>query len=593
MRQLKFLFSTAKPKNKNTLKRILKYIAKNKIYLIGVIISAFISNLLAVIAPLFVGKAIDNIIGKNKVHFQAIIKILIILISIYAISSLFQWLMSILSNIVTNRTVIEIRQDAFDKISTLPLKYFDNNAHGDIMSRLTNDIDAVSDGLLQGITQLFSGIITIIGALIFMLILSPKITIVVIIMTPLCFLIASFITTNSNKMFRTQQRTLGELNGYIEEIIGNEKLVKAFGYETPTIDKFKAINDQLYECGQKAQFYSSLTNPSTRFVNNLIYIFVGIIGGISALLGSFTIGKIASFLTYASQFSQPINNITSVSAQLQAAFVSAERVFSILDEPCETPESDNMAVIENCKGNIRFESVYFSYIKETPLINDFNIKLKAGNTIAIVGPTGAGKTTIVNLLMRFYELNSGNIYIDDYDIARVTRNSLRASFGMVLQETWLFSGTVRDNIAYGKPAATNEEIITAAKASYAHHFIKRLPKGYNTIITEGGGNLSEGQKQLLTIARVMLVNPPMLILDEATSRIDTRTEINVQRAFTNIMKGRTSFIIAHRLSTIRNADLILVMNKGQIVESGSHNDLLEKEGFYSKLYYSQFDHTAM
>lgn len=578
--------------NKSTAKRILKYTNRNKMYITGIFICAFISNLFTVTTPLLVGKTIDNMLGKNVVNFSAIKKMLLILIFIYIISSLFQRIMYILTNIVANRTVAAIRQDAFDKILRLPLKYFDNNAHGDVMSRLTNDMDAVSDGLLQGITQLFSGIITIAGSLIFMLVLSPKITVVVLVMTPLCFLIASYITTNSNKMFRRQQKTIGQLNGYIEEIIGNEKLVKALGYEAPSAEKFKIINNNLYECGQKAQFYSSLTNPATRFVNNLIYIFVGIIGGISALSGNFSVGKIASFLTYANQFSQPINNITSVSAQLQAAFASAERIFSILDEIPEAPEGTDLSVIKNCDGEVCFENISFSYKKEIPLINNLNLKVKRGDNIAIVGPTGAGKTTIVNLLMRFYEINSGSIYVDDYNTRNVTRDSLRSCFGMVLQETWLFNGTVKENIAYGKLWASEEEILSASKASYAHSFIKRLPEGYDTIITEGGGNLSEGQKQLLTIARVMLANPPILILDEATSRIDTRTEINVQKAFKSIMKGRTSFIIAHRLSTIRNADLILVMNKGQIVESGTHKELLEKEGFYSKLYYSQFDHTA-
>lgn len=572
-----------------TTNRILKYVKKNPVYILMIFLCGFISNLFTVLAPLYVGKGIDNIIGKQKVNFSAILKIIIILAIVYVVSSLFQWLMSIFTTIISNKTVLLIRQDAFDKISSLPLKYFDNNAHGDVMSRLTNDIDAIQDGLLQGITQLFSGIVTIIGSLVFMVILNPKITLVVIIMTPLCFLIASFITGKSNKMFRKQQTTLGELNGYIEEMIGNQKLVKAFGYEQPSLDKFKEINNNLYECGQKAQFYSSLTNPGTRFVNNTIYVFVGVIGALLAVLSNFSVGKISSFLTYANQFFQPINNITSVSAQLQAALASAERVFSILDEPINKDSTNNLKVLKDSSGTVNFSNVYFSYNKEIPLISNFNLSVTKGMTIAIVGPTGAGKTTLVNLLMRFYEVDNGTISIDGIDINSLTKDNLRSLFGMVLQDTWLFAGTIKDNISYGKPNASYEEITNASKAAYAHSFIKRLPNGYDTLITEGGANLSEGQRQLLTIARVMLVNPPMLILDEATSSIDTRTEINIQKAFTKIMKGRTSFIIAHRLSTIINADLILVMDNGHIVENGTHTELLKSCGFYYKLYNSQFD----
>lgn len=573
----------------STIKRIWKYIEQNQIYLLAIFIFGFISNLFSVLAPLYVGKGIDNLVGKQKVNFLAVLKIMLILACVYIISALFQWLMSIFTNVISNKTVLAIRQDAFDKISKLPLKYFDNNAHGDVMSRLTNDIDAIQDGLLQGITQLFSGIVTIVGSLIFMLILSPKITLVVVIMTPLCFLIASFITGRSNKMFRMQQNTLGELNGYIEEIIGNQKLVKAFGYEKPSMQKFKEINNNLYTCGQKAQFYSSLTNPGTRFINNTIFVFVGVLGALLSVLSNFSVGKISSFLTYANQFFQPINNITSVSTNLQTAFASAERVFSILDEPFEEIEKPDTPALENCSGTVTFKNVDFSYNKEKTLINGLNIEATQGSTIAIVGPTGAGKTTLVNLLMRFYDVDGGSICVDNIDIKSVTKDSLRSSFGMVLQDTWLFAGTIRDNIAYGKPNASHEEIINASKASFAHSFIKRLPDGYDTLITEGGSNLSQGQRQLLTIARVMLVNPPMLILDEATSNIDTRTEINIQKAFTKIMEGRTSFIIAHRLSTIKNADLILVMNNGNIVESGTHAELLKKGAFYFNLYNSQFE----
>lgn len=578
-------------KNK-TLYRLLKYVGKYKKYISIVVVCAIIGNILTITGPLFVGKGIDYILEKGKVSFPGLLKIIFTLAVIYVISALFQWLLSVITNIIANRTVKDIRQEAFNKISTLPLKYFDNNAHGDIMSRLTNDIDAISDGLLQGITQIFSGIVVISSLLILMFTLSFKITLVIILMTPPCFFIASFITNRSNKMFREQQKTLGELNGYIEEIIGNQKVVKAFAYEERSQQIFKDINQRLYNCGRLAQFYSSLTNPSTRLVNNISYILVGVVGGILAAAGNLSIGKISSFLTYSTQFSQPINNITSVATQLQAAIASAERVFSILDEKFEMPEKNDISVLKKCNGNVSFDNVSFSYRKDMSLIKNLNINVNSGDTIAIVGPTGAGKTTIVNLLMRFYDINSGKISIDNTNIQSITRDSLRRTFGMVLQDTWLFAGTVRENIVYGKPDATIEEIENAAKSAHIHSFIKRLPKGYDTIITEGGGNLSQGQKQLLTIARVMLIDSPMLILDEATSSVDTRTEINIQKAFLSMMKGRTSFIIAHRLSTIRDADLILVMNNGEIVEKGNHKELINKRGFYYNLYNSQFQQSS-
>jgi ABC-type multidrug transport system fused ATPase/permease subunit len=562
---------------------------KHKLYIIAAIICAFISNILTVIGPLIVGKGIDNIIGSGKVNFNDLLKIIFILASLYVVSSIFLWIFSIIANFITYNTMQNIRKEAFDKISVLPLKYFDDNAHGDIISRLTNDIDAISDGMFQGISQFYPGIVTILGSLVLMIILSPKITIVILIMTPLCICIASFITTRSNKMFKEQQKTVGELNGYVEEIIGSQKIVKAFGYEKRSQETFKEINGRLYKCGQLAQLYSSLTNPSTRFVNNITYILVGVAGGICSVLSGFSIGKISSFLTYSTQFSQPINNITSVSTQLQAALAAAERVFSIIDEEAEPEEKKGTPELKQCNGDISFKNISFSYRKDVPLIKNFNIDVKQGSTIAIVGPTGAGKTTMVNLLMRFYNIDSGGIFVDKTNIKGVTRNSLRRSFGMVLQDTWLFAGTVRENIAYGKPEAGISEIENAAKAAHIHSFIKRLPKGYDTIITEGGENLSQGQRQLLTIARVLLIDPPMLILDEATSSIDTRTEVNIQKAFLSMMKGRTSFIIAHRLSTIRDADLILVMNNGEIIENGNHRELINKGGFYAKLYNSQFE----
>lgn len=576
----------------SSLIRLFKYVGKYKVYMFTALLCALISNVLIASIPFAVGKGIDKIIGKGKVDFNNLLKVIIILAAIYLTSALFTWIFTVIANIIAFKTIRDIREEAFNKISSLPLKYFDRNPHGDIMSRLTNDIDAISDGLFQGITQFYPGIITIVSSLVLMLTLSVRITVVILVMTPLCFWVASFITKRTNNMFKNQQKTVGELNGYIEEIIGNQKIVKIFGYEKRSQDKFGEINNRLYKYGQKAQFYSSLTNPGTRYINNVTYAFVGIVGGLLSILSGLSVGTISSFLTYSTQFSQPISNVTSVATQLQAAFVSCERVFSIIDEVPEVSDKDNTENIVNCKGNIGFENVSFSYIKDVPLINNFSDDVKAGSTIAIVGPTGAGKTTLVNLLMRFYDITEGKILIDGTDIYKVKRNNLRSLFGMVLQDTWLFEGTIRDNIAYGKENATDGEVEAAAKRAYIDSFIEKLPEGYNTIITEAGSNLSEGQKQLLTIARVMLIDPPMLILDEATSSVDTRTEIKIQDAFLSMMKGRTSFVIAHRLSTIRNADVILVMNSGEIVERGNHEELLKKGGVYAKLYESQFKNSG-
>lgn len=573
--------------NKSLL-RLFKYIGNYKIYMFMALLCALVSNILIASIPFAVGKAIDRIIGKGKVDFNNLFKVIIILILIYLTSALFTWIFTVIANIITFNTIKDIRNEAFNRIGVLPLKYFDKNPHGDIISRLTNDIDAISDGLFQGITQFYPGIITIVSSLVLMLTLSVRITLVILVMTPLCFLVASFITKRTNNMFKKQQRTVGELNGYIEEIIGNQKVVKIFGYEKRSQEKFNEINKRLYKYGQKAQFYSSLTNPGTRYINNVTYAFVGIVGGLLSVLSGLSVGTISSFLTYSTQFSQPINNVTSVATQLQAALVSCDRVFSIIDEEAEISDKDNKKEIIDCKGHISFENLSFSYTKEIPLINNFSDDVKAGSTIAIVGPTGAGKTTLVNLLMRFYDVTEGKILIDGTDIYQIKRSNLRSLFGMVLQDTWLFEGTIRDNIAYGKENAKGSEIEAAAKSAYIDSFIEKLPDGYNTVITEAGSNLSEGQKQLLTIARVMLIDPPMLILDEATSSVDTRTELKIQDAFLNMMKGRTSFVIAHRLSTIRNADVILVMNNGKIVERGNHEDLLERKGFYFKLYESQF-----
>ncbi|GAA0076071.1 ABC transporter ATP-binding protein [Clostridium sp. CTA-5] len=573
---------------KSTVSRLLGYVSKYKGYMFASLIFALISNILIVFIPLIIGKAIDKIISKGEVDFDSLIKKIILLGVIYLISALFTWLFNAVANMVAYNTVKDLRNEALNKINTLPLKYFDRNPHGDIISRLTNDMDNISDGLFQAITQFYPGIITILSSIILMIILSFKLTVVIVLMTPLCFLIASFITKRSTKMFKEQQKTLGELNGYIEEIIGNQKVVRLFGYEKRAQESFSEINGRLYKCGQLAQFYSSLTNPSTRFVNNVTYILVGLIGGIFSVLSGLSVGVISSFLTYSTQFSQPINNITSVATQLQAAFASSERVFSILDEKSEKTDSKDNENIKRCEGNVKFENVSFSYNKKVPLIEEFSVDIKKGSTVAIVGPTGAGKTTLVNLLMRFYDLDKGKITIDGKEINNLTRDSLRNQFGMVLQDTWLFEGTIKENIAYGNPNATLEEIQNAAKSAYIHSFIKRLPDGYETMITESGGNLSEGQKQLLTIARVMLIDPPILILDEATSNVDTRTELKIQNAFLSIMNGRTSFVIAHRLSTIRDADIILVMNNGKIVERGKHEELVDKGGIYTELYNSQF-----
>lgn len=575
---------------KSTFSRLIGYVSKYKSYMFASLIFALISNVLIAFMPLIVGKAIDKIIAQGKVDFDGLVRTIIILGIIYVVSALFTWLFTIVANIVAYNTVKDLRNEALSKISNLPLKYFDRHPHGDIISRLTNDMDNISDGLVQGITQFYPGIITILSSLILMVSLSFKLTAVIVIMTPFCFLIASFITKRSNKMFKEQQKTLGELNGYIEEIIGGQKIVKLFGYETRAEENFKEINGRLYKCGQLAQFYSSLTNPATRLVNNITYILVGLIGGILSVIGGLSVGVISSFLTYSTQFSQPINNITSVATQLQAALASCERIFSIIDEEPEKADSKEVENIAGCEGNVKFENVSFSYDKKVSLIEDFSVDIKQGNTVAIVGPTGAGKTTMVNLLMRFYDLDKGKITIDGMDINNLTRDNLRSQFGMVLQDTWLFEGTIRENIAYGKPSATLEEIQNAAKAAYIHSFIKRLPDGYDTMITESGGNLSEGQKQLLTIARVMLIDPPMLILDEATSNVDTRTELKIQNAFLSMMKGRTSFVIAHRLSTIIDADIILVMKNGRIVERGNHDELVNKGGIYTELYNSQFKH---
>ena len=574
--------------DKQVVKRLLKFTKPYIGYLIMALICALFSVTFTLLGPVLIGKGIDLIIGPNNVDFNGILKIIVILMATIILGALFQWLMGLYTNIVTQKTVKDLRIASFSKINEVPLRYIDSNPHGDIINRVVNDIDLISDGLLQGFTQLFTGIVTIVGTLLFMLSINVSIALVVVLVTPLSLFVASFIAKKSHNSFKVQSATRGELSGYIEEMLGNQKVVKAFSYEDEAEEKFKEINARLYESGVKSQFYSSLTNPSTRFVNGIVYAAVGIIGALLAIKGKLTIGDISCFLSYANQYTKPFNEISGVVTELQTAFASAKRVFNLLDELPETPEDKDAISLVKADGYLEINNVNFSYSENKKLIENLNLKVKPGNRIAIVGPTGCGKTTIINLLMRFYDVTSGEIKVDNTNITHLTREGLRRNFGMVLQDTWLYSGTVKENIAYGKADATDEEIIEAAKAAHAHNFIMRLPNGYDTLINDDGSNISQGQKQLLCIARVMLTKPPMLILDEATSSIDTRTEIYIQKAFDKMMAGRTSFIVAHRLSTIKEADRILVMNAGKIIEQGKHEQLLAANGFYANLYNSQF-----
>lgn len=577
--------------NRSVLKRLLRYAKPHAAFLLLALVSAIISVSLTLYGPILVGRAVDFVIGPDQVDFAAMLPILFTLAVTIVVSAAFQWLMTYCTNRVSYKTVRDLRIQTYEKINTLPLKYIDGHAHGDLISRIVNDVDQVSDGLLQGITQLFTGIVTIVGTLLFMLTISPVITVVVVLVTPLSLFVAAFIARLTHRQFVEQQATQGELSGFVEEMIGGQKTVKTFHYEERAEQQFEEINGRLYNCGVKAQFYSSLSNPSTRFVNNMVYTAVAAFGAVCAITGwpaPLTIGQITSFLSYANQYTKPFNEVTGVLTQIQTAFASAERLFAVLDEASERPDSRDAAVLEHCEGDVAVEHLFFSYDPARKLIEDMNIAAHKGSRIAIVGPTGCGKTTIINLLMRFYDADRGSITVDGHNIQSVTRSSLRRQYGMVLQESWLFSGTVRENISYGREDASMEEVIAAAKKAHAHSFIMRLPQGYDTVISEDGGNLSQGQRQLLCIARVMLVDPPMLILDEATSSIDTRTEWKIQTAFEDMMRGRTSFIVAHRLSTIKGADLILVMNQGHIVEQGTHETLLAKGGFYANLYNSQF-----
>ena len=577
--------------DKSVVRRLLTYTRPYRGYLIAAMASALISVLLTLTVPVLIGDGVDCIVEAGNVDYKGLLRVLILLCASVAGTALFQWLMSYFTNVITYRTVKDLRIQLFQKLNGVPLRYIDQTAHGDFISRVVNDIDQVSDGLLQGFTQLFTGIVTIVGTLVFMLMANVWVALLVFVLTPLSLFVASFIAKNSYKHFRGQTAIQGELSGYVEELVANQKLVKAFNFEDRAETAFDGINRRLYDQGQKAQFFSSLSNPSTRFVNAVVYAAVGLTGAVSAIAGHISVGQISMFLSYAQQYTKPFNEVTGIITQLQTAFASAQRVFAVLDEPVETPDAPDAIVASGCKGQVDINGVDFSYDPARPLIENMNLKVRPGQRVAIVGPTGCGKTTLINLLMRFYDVNAGEISIDGTPIRSMTRNSMRSLFGMVLQESWLFSGTVRENIAYGKPDATDEEILAAAKAAHAHSFIKRLPKGYDTIIAEDGGNLSQGQRQLLCIARVMLVDPPMLILDEATSNIDTRTEILVQEAFQKMMEGRTSFVVAHRLSTIREADVILVMNQGHVVEQGTHQELLAKGGFYANLYNSQFVRT--
>lgn len=575
-------------KNKSVVSKILKKIKPYYGYLLLALLSAVISVSLTLYIPVLTGQAVDNIIDAGKVNFENILQILIyIAVGIVGVT-VFQWIMNYFTNIISYKTVRDLRREIFDKFNSVPLSYIDSHPHGDLISRVINDVDAVGDGLTQMFLQLFSGIVTIVGTLIFMLMIDWRIALAVVILTPLSLFVAAFIGKLSHKRFSEQQLLQGEISSYVEEHVGNQRIVKAFSYENRAIADFEKLNTKLYDVGFKAQFAGALANPSTRFVNAMVYAAVGIFGALTAISGSLTVGQLSCFLTYANQYTKPFNEVTGVLTQLQTGIAAAGRVFEVLEAENEAPDSPESPKISECKSNVKIENVSFSYIKEKPLIKNFSLDVKSGSKVAIVGPTGCGKTTFINLLMRFYETDSGKISIDGVDIKSLSRDNLRRQFGMVLQDSWLFCDTIMENLRYGNENATDEEIISAAKAAYAHSFIRRMPDGYNTVISEGGGNLSQGQKQLLCIARAMLTNPAILILDEATSSIDTLTEIRVQKAFAKMMKGKTSFVVAHRLSTIKESDVILVMKDGNIIEQGNHEELLKKGGFYSTLYNSQF-----
>lgn len=571
-----------------TLKEVIRRLGRYRIFLVFSILLATVSVALTLYIPKLTGHAVDYVIGKGKVNFPGVIQVMIQIGVCTLITALAQWLMNVCNNKMTYQMVQDIRNEAFDKIEQLPLKYIDGHPYGEVVSRVIADVDQFSDGLLMGFTQLFTGIATIVGTFCFMLSVNVSITFVVVLITPVSFFVANFIAKRTFRMFRLQSEIRGEQTGLIDEMIGNQKVVQAFGRGEDATERFDEVNKRLQEASLRATFFSSITNPATRFVNSLVYTGVGITGAFAVVRGAMSVGQLSSFLSYANQYTKPFNEISGVVTEFQNAIACAQRVFTLIDEEPQIPEPEHAVHLTDIDGNVKVEDVSFSYLPGQHLIEDFNLEVKPGQRIAIVGPTGCGKTTLINLLMRFYDVNAGSIKVEDIDIREMTRKSLRAGYGMVLQETWLKTGTIRENIAMGRPDATEEEIVEAAKASHIHNYIRRLPKGYDTWITEDGGGLSQGQKQLLCIARVMLCRPPMLILDEATSSIDTRTEIKIQQAFAKLMEGRTTFIVAHRLSTIREADVILVMKEGKIIEQGNHEVLMKKEGFYHHLYESQF-----
>ena len=575
-------------KTNSTWKKVLCYIRPYSFYVILSLLFAVLTGVLTLYAPILVGDAIDYIIGRDQVLFGKIAGILRNLAIIIVITGVGQWLMNLCNHQITYRVVLDVRLTAFKKLEKLPLSYIDSHANGDTISRIITDVEQFSDGLLMGFSQFFSGVVTIVTTLIFMLTIDIKITLIVVLLTPLSFFVAGFIAKRTYQMFRKQSETRADMTSLVNEMVGNQKIVQAFGYGSTACGRFDEINGKLKTYSLKAIFFSSITNPSTRFVNNLVYMGVGIGGALSAITGAISVGQLSCFLTYANQYTKPFNEISGVVTELQNALACAKRVFDFIEEEPETKDDQDAVVLTDAKGNLKLEHVGFSYKKEVPLLKGLNLEVKPGQKIAVVGPTGCGKTTLINLLMRFYDVDEGVIRMEGEDIRHITRDSLRENYGMVLQETWLKSATIAENIAYGNPQATREEIIHAAKEAHAHSFITRMPDGYDTVISEEGGNLSQGQKQLLCIARVMLRLPPVLILDEATSSIDTRTEIQVQKAFEKLMEGRTSFIVAHRLSTIRTADRILVMKDGNIIEQGTHEELLAQNGFYRQLYESQF-----
>ena len=576
-------------KKKNTMRKLLRYLKKYWLLLILSLLFAALTVAMTLYLPILIGQAVDLIVAPGQVEFSIIARLLLKMGILIGATALSQWIMNACNNRITYRTVRDIRSDAFARLEILPLRYIDAHSYGEIVSRMIADVDQFADGLLMGFTQFFTGVLTIVGTLLFMLWMNPLITLVVVVITPVSLFVASFIARKTYAMFKEQSAARGEQTGIIDEMVGNQKVVQAFGYQDRAQGRFDEVNERLRKCSLRAIFFSSITNPSTRFVNSLVYAGVCVAGALSAVQGGISVGQLTSFLSYANQYTKPFNEISGVVTELQNALACADRIFELIEETPQTPEPADAKTLTDPDGSVALEDVSFSYVPEQHLIEHFDLAAKPGQRIAIVGPTGCGKTTIINLLMRFYDVDSGCIRVSGEDIRDLTRGSLRTSYGMVLQDTWLKTGTIRENIVMGKPDATDEEVIAAAKASHAHGFIRRLPQGYDTPITEDGGGLSQGQKQLLCITRVMLCLPPMLILDEATSSIDTRTEIKIQEAFNRLMQGRTSFIVAHRLSTIREADVILMMKDGHIIEQGNHRTLLEKNGFYAELYRSQFD----